>query len=35
MVEEPLNVRFGWNQLATPNLVNREGLPASPFTSAK
>ena len=35
MVEEPLNVRFGWDQLATPNLVNGTGLPASPFTSAK
>jgi sialate O-acetylesterase len=35
MVEEPLNVRFGWDQLATPNLVNGAGLPASPFTSEK
>jgi sialate O-acetylesterase len=35
MVKEPIQVRFGWDQLATPNLVNREGLPASPFTSKK
>ena len=34
-VKEPVQVRFGWDQLATPNLFNREGLPASPFTSAK
>jgi sialate O-acetylesterase len=30
-VSEPVAVRFGWNQLAEPNLTNREGLPASPF----
>ena len=30
-VAEPKNVRFGWHKLATPNLVNSEGLPASPF----
>ena len=30
-VSEPVAVRFGWHQLATPNLGNREGLPASPF----
>ena len=35
MVKEPIHVRFGWDQLATPNLVNAAGLPASPFTSAK
>ena len=34
-VKEPIHVRFGWDQLATPNLVNRAGLPASPFTSKK
>jgi sialate O-acetylesterase len=34
-VKKPVHVRFGWDQLATPNLVNRAGLPASPFTSAK
>lgn len=27
----PVAVRFGWHQLATPNLGNVEGLPASPF----
>lgn len=30
-VSEPVAVRFGWFQLATPNLGNKEGLPASPF----
>ena len=30
-VSDPAAVRFGWYQLATPNLGNREGLPASPF----
>ncbi len=30
-VTAPKAVRFGWNQLAVPNLANREGLPASPF----
>lgn len=30
-VPEPGAVRFGWHQLATPNLGNIEGLPASPF----
>jgi sialate O-acetylesterase len=30
-VEQPKAVRFGWHQLAVPNLANREGLPASPF----
>jgi sialate O-acetylesterase len=30
-VAEPTAVRFGWSQLAEPNLMNREGLPASPF----
>jgi sialate O-acetylesterase len=32
-VRNPISVRFGWDQLATPNLVNGAGLPASPFTS--
>jgi sialate O-acetylesterase len=31
MVPVPKAVRFGWNQLAAPNLANRSGLPASPF----
>ena len=30
-VSGPVAVRFGWHQLATPNLGNKEGLPASPF----
>ncbi|NQV23078.1 MAG: sialate O-acetylesterase [Rhodopirellula sp.] len=30
-VAEPKDVRFGWHKLANPNLVNSEGLPASPF----
>ena len=30
-VKEPVSVRYGWNELAEPNLVNRAGLPASPF----
>jgi sialate O-acetylesterase len=30
-VAAPVAVRFGWHQLAEPNLVNKAGLPASPF----
>ena len=30
-VTEPKHVRFGWHKTANPNLVNRAGLPASPF----
>jgi len=30
-VPAPKAVRFGWHQLAVPNLANKEGLPASPF----
>lgn len=30
-VPEPNAARFGWHQTAEPNLINREGLPASPF----
>lgn len=30
-VANPVAVRFGWNQLAGPNLFNKEGLPAAPF----
>ncbi len=30
-VANPVAVRFGWHQTAEPNLVNKEGLPASPF----
>lgn len=34
-VAAPRHVRFGWDQLAEPNLINKEGLPASPFSSAE
>ena len=34
-VKEPVHVRFGWDHKAIPNLFNRAGLPASPFTSKK
>ena len=34
-VAAPAYVRFAWDQAAIPNLVNGEGLPASPFTSQK
>jgi sialate O-acetylesterase len=34
-VTNPVAVRFGWNQLAEPNLTNGAGLPASPFRSDK
>jgi len=30
-VQSPRHVRFGWHRSANPNLVNTEGLPASPF----
>jgi len=30
-VASPKSVRFGWHQLAVPNLANKQGLPASPF----
>jgi sialate O-acetylesterase len=30
-VPEPKAVRLGWHQEAEPNLMNKEGLPASPF----
>ncbi len=34
-VAKPVHVRFGWHQLAEPNLVNAAGLPASPFRTDK
>jgi sialate O-acetylesterase len=34
-VTAPVAVRFGWHQLATPNLGNKEGLPASPFRTSR
>ncbi len=30
-VAAPRAVRFGWHQMAVPNLFNKEGLPAAPF----
>ncbi len=30
-VAQPVAVRFAWDQVAQPNLKNKEGLPASPF----
>ena len=30
-VDRPTAVRFGWRNTANPNLMNAEGLPASPF----
>ncbi len=30
-VASPTQVRFGWRNTANPNLINAEGLPASPF----
>ncbi|MDG2212561.1 MAG: sialate O-acetylesterase [Verrucomicrobiota bacterium] len=33
-VKNPVHVRFGWHQMAEPNLVNGAGLPASPFSTA-
>ena len=30
-VPRPVAVRFGWHEEAEPNLINKEGLPASPF----
>jgi sialate O-acetylesterase len=34
-VDKPAAVRFGWNELAEPNLANAAGLPASPFRTDK
>ncbi|MFM8470798.1 MAG: sialate O-acetylesterase [Limisphaerales bacterium] len=34
-VAKPAAVRFGWHELAEPNLANAAGLPASPFRSDK
>ena len=30
-IKQPTQVRFGWHKVANPNLINGEGLPASPF----
>jgi sialate O-acetylesterase len=34
-IAQPVAVRYGWSNSPLCNLFNREGLPASPFTSAK
>jgi len=34
-VTKPAAVRFGWDHVAEPNLMNKEGLPASPFRTDK
>jgi sialate O-acetylesterase len=34
-ITEPGAVRFGWNELAEPNLMNAEGLPAGPFRTSR
>lgn len=31
LVHEPVFVRFAWNEIAEPNLMNKEGLPANSF----
>ena len=33
-VASPTQVRFGWRNVANPNLANKEGLPASPFRTS-
>ncbi len=32
-VSQPVAVRFAWGQLAQPNLINKAGLPAEPFST--
>ena len=34
-VPKPVAVRFGWHQTAEPNLMNKAGLPASPFRTGQ
>ena len=34
-VSEPLVVRFAWHKLATPNLVNKAGIPAATFRAGE
>jgi sialate O-acetylesterase len=34
-VPEPVAMRFAWNKLATPNLVNKAGLPTATFRAGK
>ena len=33
--KKALHVRMGWNKDAQPNLMNKEGLPATPFRTDK
>lgn len=33
-VREPVWVRFGWSEIAEPNLMNKEGFPAYPFRAS-
>lgn len=34
-VEKPEAVRFGWDKLANPNLINRSNVPAAPFSAMR
>jgi len=34
-VPKPVAVRLGWIEVARPNLMNKEGLPAGPFRTDK
>ena len=34
-VAQPVAVRFAWSQVAVPNLMNKEGLPASAFRAGQ
>lgn len=34
-IAEPAAVRFGWNEIAEPNLMNADGLPAGPFRTSR
>ena len=34
-VATPIAVRFGWSNVAQPNLANHEGLPALPFSTER
>lgn len=34
-VKEPVSVRFGWDEVSMPDLMNSEGLPAFPFGAIK
>ena len=34
-VPSPTAVQFGWHKVANPNLMNKEGLPASPFRTSE